>query len=247
MDIKLNEGEIILEIPSAMDGKFRFKTREDNLGFGDTFAARQENFHEKVYLEWQIGYDILVSDVKSGSAKTKLDKKSFVGSNGKSKYPFELSELVYYAIKENLISKKELLNLLDEVNSYVDFIDKTKINIDPHKSIEMNGIQFDETTIKLPALFMSKTTDGTQVEIHTKQQQYASGTQPMIYFCVPLMSFSNGKNLLSRPSTRKDKLIYKINKENVSILINLLKIFAMASERHKKDISEIIGLIIKQT
>ena len=64
-----SENSIELTFSAANNGKFRFKTRDENISFGKTFATRQNVFTEKVYLEWQIGYDALVQDVKSGKNK----------------------------------------------------------------------------------------------------------------------------------------------------------------------------------
>ena len=53
---------------------------------------------------------------------------------------------------------------------------------------------------------MIETVDGTQIEIHIKQQQNASGTQPMVYFCIPISSFNDYKKILGRSSTKADVL-----------------------------------------
>src|SRR3989338_8346313 len=226
MDYKIENDKIILNIRATNDGKFRFKTRESNLNFGETFATRGNNFSEKVYLEWQIGYDAVVSDVEAGKKETKLKDLSFIGANKKVKYPYELSELVFDAIKIGLIPKNKISGLLKEIASYSDFI--------------------DEKSIKVPTLFMVETTDKTQIEISIQKQQYASGTQPMVYFCIPLTSFENGKTLYGKPSTNEDNLIYIISENNIDVLFDLLKIFAMCSKRHNFDIKEILTILLKQ-
>ena len=65
-DYICSNNSLEITFSAANDGKFRFKTREKETSFGKTFAARQNVFNEKVYLEWQVGYDALVEDVKSG-------------------------------------------------------------------------------------------------------------------------------------------------------------------------------------
>lgn len=245
MEYRIKDGSLELIIPAANDGKFRFKKRENSFAFGETFPTRKELFDEKTYLEWQISYDIPAKDVKAGKVEVRLDAHSFVGSNGKEKYPYELSELFYSALEQGLIAKQDLKTLLEEIGAYRELIDEKAISVEEKKSaINLNGIIFEETCIKLPTLFMKQTTDGTQIEVAIKQQQYASGVQPMIYFCIPLKSFKNSSDLLGRSSVSGDNLKYVINKSNAQNLTNLMKIFGMASKRHQYDIVQIIKLIL---
>jgi hypothetical protein len=110
--------------------------------------------------------------------------------------------------------------------------------------ITLNNVNFEETSINLPTLFMVETLDGTQIEVSIEKQQYASGVQPMVYFCIPLTTFENSSEFLSRSSTRGDKLIYVISKSNSQNLVNLVRIFGMASKRHNHDIIEIMKIVL---
>ena len=107
MEYIVKEKNIWLIIPATNSGKFRFKKRKNRLDFGETFSTRECLFDEQAYLEWQIGYDVPVKDVGGEEKNTKLNKKSFIGSNGKIKYPYELSEIFYTAIELNLIPKED--------------------------------------------------------------------------------------------------------------------------------------------
>lgn len=245
MIYETNSKEIIIKISASNQGKFRFKTRNDKLKFGETFSTRKNNFTENVYLEWQIGYDAVVNDVKNGKKETKLKKRTFIGANKKKKYLYELSELMHEGMKINLISAKNIRDLLEEIKNYEEFFDKKKIKIDHNSKVIVNSISFEETSIKLPTLFMIETSDGTQIEISIQKQQYASGVQPMVYFCIPLKSFKNYKDIVDRPSTPKDSLTYVINKKNANVLFDMFKIFAMCSKRHNHDIVEIAKILIK--
>lgn len=237
--------EIVIRIPVSKQGKFRFKTRTSNFDFGNTFATRQKVIAKDLYLEWQIGYDALVIDVQKGKKFTELKEQTFVGANGKSKYLYELSELVFHALQKELILIKDLQNLLNEVSAYKAFIDDKKIEIEKNGVIILNGVNFHETSIKLPTFFMVETADGTQVEVSVQKQQYASGVQPMVYFCIPISSFRNYENILGRPSKIGDELLYVIDKKNVRVLFDMLKIFGMSSKRHNFDIIEILKILIK--
>jgi len=161
MDYTIKENNILLTIPATNDGKFRFKKRKNRLDFGEIFSTRECLFNEQTYLEWQIGYDVPIKDVENGKKETKLTSKHFVGSNGKTKYPYELSEIFYKAMELEFITKKEVENLLSEIRRYKSFIDEKAITVERHSQITINGINFEETSIKLPTLFMIETLDET--------------------------------------------------------------------------------------
>ena len=245
MNFEIKDNKIEINIPATNVGKFQFKTRETKLSFGEIFATRTKIFDEKIYLEWQIGYDAIISEVKKGKKQTNLTKLSFIGNNRKEKYLYELSELLYQAIKINLIPKEKISSLLKKIKSYHNFIDKRRIDIESPQKVIINDVLFEETSIKLPAFFMIETVDGTQIEIHIKQQQNASGTQPMVYFCIPISSFNDYKKILGRSSTKADVLKYEINQKNAQIIFDMIKIFAMCSKRHNYDIIQILKLILK--
>lgn len=232
-------------IPANNAGKFRFKKRKSRFDFGKTFPTRNEKFDEQVYLEWQIGYYVPATKVKEGEKKTELDKTYFKANNGQNKYPYELSEMFYLAIKHKLIAKQTVTKLLNEIKNYSIFIDQKAITVERHSKITINGVNFEETSIKLPTLFMVETLDGTQIEVSIQKQQYATGIQPMIYFCIPFKSFDNYSILIGKSSVPSDNLTYLITKSNVQNLVNLMRVFGMASKRHKHDIIQIIETLIK--
>lgn len=245
MDWTIKENNILLTIPATNSGKFRFKKRKNRLDFGETFSTRECPFDDQTYLEWQIGYDVPIKDVEKGKKGTKLTSKHFVGSNGKEKYPYELSEIFFKAMELKLITKKEVEYLLNEIRNYKSFIDEKAITVEHHSRITLNGINFEETSIKLPTLFMIETLDDTQIEVSIQKQQYASGVQPMVYFCVPLRAFKNSSDLLGKSSVSGDKLVYVINKTNVLNLIFIMKVFGMVSKRHNHDVVEILKILLE--
>jgi hypothetical protein len=245
MECIIKEKNVLLIIPATNDGKFRFKKRKNRLDFGEIFSTRECPFDEQTYLEWQIGYDVPVKDVEDGKKETKLTSKHFVGSNGKTKYPYELSEIFYKAMELELITKKEVENLLNEIRGYKSFIDEKAITVEHHSQITINGINFEETSIKLPTLFMIETLDETQIEVSIQKQQYASGVQPMVYFCIPFKAFKNSSDLQGKSSVSGDELVYVISKTNVLNLVCMMKVFGMASKRHNHDIVEILKILLE--
>lgn len=245
MEYIVKEGNIWLVVSASNSGKFRFKKRKNGLDFGETFSTRECLFDDQTYLEWQISYDVPVNDVEKGAKATKLTNKHFVASNGKKKYPYELSEIFYKAMGLGLISKKEVENLDKEISGYESFIDQKVITVEHHSKLTINGMNFEETSIKLPTLFMVETLDGTQIEVSIEKQQYASGVQPMVYFCIPLKAFKNSSDLYGKSSVSGDKLIYVISKVNVWNLMSMMKVFGMASKRHNHDVVKILETLLE--
>ena len=120
--IKKTGKGLSLEIPLKSQGKFRCKNRANSSEYGEGFAPKTEAFTKNSYVEWQIGYDARVDDVRDGKKSTTLTKRSFVGANGADKYLYELSEIVWKLSEVNLISKKQIENLISEVDSYAMFL-----------------------------------------------------------------------------------------------------------------------------
>lgn len=242
MEYERKADEIELKFSASNAGKFRFKKRIKNIDFGKTFSTREDVFDDSSYLEWQIGYDVIVGDAKK---VTKLTQETFIGDNKKTKYPYELSEILYEAIIAGLASLDDIDDLINEINSYTEFIDEKEIIVEEHSVINLNELSFIETSIKLPTLFMPQEVDGTQIEISIQKQQYASGVQPMIYFCIPFNSFSDSESLNGKSSSKGDTITYTINRKNVEVILNLFKVFGMASRRHKFDVEQILKTIKK--
>jgi hypothetical protein len=253
MEYLIEDHRLVLNFNAANNGRFKFKKRGTDISFGKSFSTRECQFDNEVYLEWQIGYDEVMTKEEIANEEGNSSELGdhdirgfFVGANGKTKKPYELSKLLFSSLLIGLISRDELIFLLEEVESYNSFIDEREIRLDNPEEIRINNIIFKETSIRLPAFFMVDSTDGTQVEIHIKQQQYASGTQPMVYFCIPFRSFSNHQNLIGRCSVVGDELVYSIDNNNISVLLSLVKVFAMCSNAHNHDIKEILKLLINQ-
>ncbi len=242
MRFKLENKRLDIYIDLKNNGRFRFKTRKSPNEFGNSFATKTNKINNEVYLEWQIGYDIKVTDTNKN---TILKNLKFTGANGKNKYPYELSELLYSLMTLNLITKKQLIDLVTEIKKYNDFIGNKKIKISKNlTSICIEGISFNETSIELPTLFF-KENDNTQIEISIQKQQYATGVQPMVYFCIPITSFQNYKNFIGKESKNGDELIYSIDNNNCNVLIDLFKVFGLCSKSHKHDVIEILKKLSK--
>jgi hypothetical protein len=253
---KDKDNEIHIVVDSKNDGKLRFKKREEVFSFGESFPTRDEPFTEKTYLEWQIGYYIPINkaddNLKNVFKEEENDyfigaNKKKKGANKKKKGAYELSEIIYFSKEISLIRTADLVNLKEEIESYKEFIDTEPIQVENNlKSISLNNIGLTKTIISLPTFYFFNSSDKTTIEVTIKQQQNASGIQPMIYYCIPILAFKDGQEIIDKTSKEKPSLLYVINKDNIQNFINLMKIFGMASERHNHDTVEILKLIIKK-
>ncbi len=236
---------IHLQIPITKPGRLRFKKRDDRYSFGRSFAAQKERFDDNTYLEWQIGYDVTVEDFTKGKKHSEITSDSFVGANGKEKYPYELSELLFIAMELGLLPVHDVEGVLTEISGYRSFIDEKPIAVGECVGVKMNGLEFKEACVMLPTFFMTDTADGTQIEVSMEKQQYATGVQPMLYYCIPLAAFSNAVFIRGRSSVKGDVLVYVIDKLNAGNLAQMMRVFAMSSKRHLHDVSEILKLLIR--
>lgn len=242
MKISQSSSGFILEIPLITHGKFRCKNRNGINSYGVSFGSRTKPMGENSYLEWQIGYDANISNQQKESI---LNRKElyFIGANGKTKYPYELSEILYYLCKNNLIVENELLNLIDIVKSsnfYI--IDVYKINISKEDNITLNKTNFMSSSIKLPT-FMYETPNNILIEIVIEKQQYASGVQPMLYLDIPVTTFLNRNEIIGYTSSKTNFGKLELNADIKKTIISAFKCFGMLTSSHKNDVLKILNKI----
>ena len=236
--------QLIVEIPNKNKGKFRFKERNSQRQFGDSFLTQSKKFNTNVYLEWQIGYDVYIGNLNIGKKKTSLSKKifKFIGANRKEKYPYELSEFLYKLIKKGVLKIEIISKLKEEIKNYNEFLIKPP-KIKPNNITVINKLKFNSAITELPTYYY-KNKDETYIETIIQKQQYASGFQSMVYFCIPILCFSNGKEIIGYSSKEKEmNLKYCINNKNSNNILDLFKILSMASENHKIDVIAILEVL----
>ncbi len=81
-------------------------------------------------------------------------------------------------------------------------------------------------------------------EIKITEKQYAIGVQPMLYLCFPIMELKSSQPLIGRTAITKETADFEINSSNISIFLEMLKIFGILSKNHNKDIITIIDKIV---
>lgn len=249
----LNNNEIHVAIPLTNGtGKTRIKKRSILNEYGIPVSTKSEPFNQNCYVEWQIGYDIITSD-KIKLENTTLKDLCFIGANGKEKTLYELSEYIYYFYKWNLISKENLLGIKDYLESLTEnnFLDNPIAN--PELSIKrtsfverkINGFDFLWTKVEYPLLVHKFSNYEIVTEIIIKEKQYAIGIQPMLYLCFPITELENSNELLGRCAKTKEVATFKINKDNISVFLEMLKLFGTLSKNHNQDAISIIDTILK--
>lgn len=243
MNFETVNDTIVINLPSKNAGKFRYKKRSEIGEYGKGFATATENFDEKTYIEWQIGYDVIVTDVDK--KPTKLTKIKFIGANGKEKHPYELSELLYFALKTDLVSFDDVKKTIEIIKNLENLFEEDyKIKLDSFRTFEYNNLNFQRGDITLPNFFF-ETEQGFFVEVSIQKQQYASGVQPMVYISIPVILFSNSEEMIGSSSNGIEKAVFVIDQVNASFLLETFQIFGMCSSRHKHDVIEILSKIIR--
>ncbi len=243
MEYVIKEDKVEVLLPITSQGKVRGKTREELQEFGTGFAPKSTNIPSNAYVEWQIGYDTIIGkDEKVTRLNT--DDYIFVGANGKRKHPYELSEIVYYMCKNGLIAKTELEAVYNRISNIKDFLqDKYPIRSHKEDPVEINDISFLTSSTKLPTFIMTVGGSQLAIEIMIQKQQYATGTQAMLYLVVPVIAFDNSRDVINHTSAETERGILSFDASSKELVFALLICFGMCSASHNHDIKEIINVI----
>ncbi|HRT68632.1 MAG TPA: R.Pab1 family restriction endonuclease [Bacilli bacterium] len=237
----LTKNTVELYLLTKNKGKFRWKNRKDNSQFGNGFATATTPFTEEAYMEWQIGYD---SEVNHSTKTTILSHLEFVGANGKRKNPYELSEILFLMKEVGLITRDEIKDLHDDIERrQFSFDDQFDIQTNEKETVRISDFTFHQQDIVLPTFSDYKTNRGLSIEISIKQQQYASGVQPMVYFAIPIQCFENHKDIIGKTSKEMEEAKLVINQDNKKVILNMFKYFGICSSRHKHDVLSILKLL----
>jgi hypothetical protein len=245
----LNEKEkqILVYISlTTTSGKIRVKERNMLNEYGIPVATKQTKFSQKHYIEWQIGYDVVVGESK----ETTLLNKNFVGANGKNKALYELSEYLYYFYKWNIIKKEKLQKIKDFIekaddNLLIDVNNNYNILRSNFKETLLFDIEFLQAEIKYPLLVHKFKNYDIVTEIVIKEKQRAIGIMPMLYLCFPITELKSDISLLGRTAETKETADFVLDENNIDVLLEMVKIFGVLSKAHKHDILEIIKVIVE--
>ena len=245
--IKKNEIKVAIPLTKGTE-KTRIKKRSILNEYGIPVSTKTEPFTQNCYVEWQIGYDVIKSDIEK-LAKTTLKDFSFIGANGKEKTLYELSEYIKYfydwgiITKDNLIDIKNYLQNLSE-NNFLDTNPELSIKRTHPINKMINNFNFMWTKVEYPLLVYKFGNFEIVAEIKITEKQYAIGTQPMLYLCFPITELENSDKLLGRTALTKEFANFVINSENIGVFLEMLKLFGILSNNHNKDVISIVNVIL---
>ncbi|WRB96810.1 R.Pab1 family restriction endonuclease [Helicobacter pylori] len=247
--IKVSGDRKVIEISiplTSISGKARVKIRHAFSDYGISTATRKIPFSLKHYVEWQIGYDVLIKDKEKFKLTTLKDEKyHFLGANNKVKTLYELSEMIYYAKRLGLISLENLENTLKYLEKQKQFIeDNFTITRERFRSHQFGGMDFELSRISYPLLIHSFN-DNELSEIVIREQQYGSKTQAMLYFCFSILELKTATPLLNRTAALKEHALLIIHKTNALMFLEMLKIFGLLSQVHHNDVLKILEKILQ--
>jgi hypothetical protein len=245
--------EIRVAIPlTATSGKTRVKRRDLLNEYGLPVATCQTPFAQNSYIEWQIGYDVAVNEAEKLEL-TSLKHIRFTGASGKVKALYELSEYVYWLEKWGFVSREALQSLAAELNtipsgSLFDRHPDLSIKRSNFIEKELNGVSFLSARVEYPLIVHKFAQYEIVAEIITREKQRAVGVQPMLYLCFPvtgLVPVPGNPPLLGRPARTKEHADFIINHDNAGVFVQLLRLFGMLSENHRRDTLSIIEAILQ--
>lgn len=250
-EIKNQEIKVAIPLTKGTD-KTRIKKRSILNEYGIPVSTKSEPFSQSCYVEWQIGYDVITSDTEK-LEKTTLQKLRFTGANGKEKALYELSEYIKYFYDWNIIKRQELIDIKTYLQNMTDddFLDNSighpelAIKRTNFVQKQINGFNFMWTQVEYPLLVYKFGNFEIVTEIIIKEKQYAIGIQPMLYLCFPITELENSQNLLGRTANTKEFASFKIDRNNIAVFVEMLKLFGTLSKNHNTDAISIIDTILQ--
>ncbi|MBE7074236.1 MAG: R.Pab1 family restriction endonuclease [Clostridiales bacterium] len=250
-EIKNKEIKVAIPLTKGTD-KTRIKKRSILNEYGIPVSTKSEPFSQSCYVEWQIGYDVIASDTEK-LKKTTLQDLRFIGANGKEKALYELSEYIKYFYDWNIVTQQELIDIKTYLQNMTDddFLDNPighpELSIKRTNFVQkqINGFKFMWTQVEYPLLVYKFGNFEIITEIIIKEKQYAIGIQPMLYLCFPITELENSQNLLGRTANTKEFSSFKIDRNNISVFVDMLKLFGTLSRNHNTDAISIIDTILQ--
>jgi hypothetical protein len=195
--------------------------------FEETEDIQRKDFKEKLKEIFEKHKQILI-------IKEHKDNKTYV--------MYELADLFKMAMKNDVISKEEIKELLDFNKEKIDIEGQYSVQRKPlNKTISENFEYYEENA----PLFIKRMNDKFFTEIQIKHKQRAVGYQGMVYFCIWIKSLKDKeeKSLIGRKAKSNEKVIVELSKED---LFNIAKTFMITSQDHEWDMKKILKGIIEE-
>jgi hypothetical protein len=166
------------------------------------------------------------------------------------RYGYELVRLLHDGKKASLIKPEELAKLREIVNDPKTVgIEETeeilKRIAEPPPSPIISDAGFKRYQLLVPNYI--KEEDQYSVEIRIAHKQRAVGNQAMIFLNLPIADCSSKteKPLVGRSAEKNEQVDYTIHSENRTLIYDTALAFAIASQRHRKDLAVILAELKK--
>lgn len=249
--IEYNDGIIIWNLPlTTTKGKVRIKD-ENYMGIGKRVGTI---FKNGMKIECQIGYDcpIKASDKKQQQKiANKLEtvnecfrKMEFVASNGNTKVPYELSEILGFAYH----NFKSAVSLIDELVEQVNAIkitfeewEEAKPFLSTERTDTFNGKKYIDRP-KCNHNFEFVLSSDITISVIPEERQYADGIQPMLYVYLNSPNSLVGKKIVSNQVYQ-----HVITEKDIDVFCEIMLHLAMLTPRHKKDVLTLLDIIRKNS
>ena len=240
----IDEGNRTIEesIPLTVAmGKIRVKSRSMYCEYGQPFSSRSRQFTTRNYVEWQISYDSV----------QKPNHHPPVAYEGREKTKFlvELSFYFYKFFQWEIITRRTVVDFVDYLESIdrehlIDRHEHCKISRTHPDAIEINGIPFSSMTLRYPQLVYNFQQYEIIAEVTIREKQRAVGVQPMLYFCIPISELNAHPPLIGRTAKLKEMARFKFSESNYGVILQMMKIFGILSDRHRDDILRIVRTLL---
>lgn len=238
---------IILPLTSH-SSKIRVKKRKDIFYQGIPLATRQEKITNDCYFEWQISYDLKETNPNFAKLHEKtLNKIKIVDENKNptDRYIHELSDLLTEIVRKGFINLSQIEKLLKEVQEEKKFVEEElEVCRTQPKEYKLGKWNFLLSTIKHPLLIYEISELILKIEIIIKEKQKALGIQPMLFLCIPIKLVEEFSEIEGKLAETKQKATYLITESNFQLIIETVKIFALLSRKHHRDVVNILRTVL---
>lgn len=246
-EVLVCNGELNVVLPlTKPKGKVRVKARDSFARYGVPLAVRREALGLSAYVEWQIGYDLPA--VAANAQKTTLRKVTFANYKKERKYAYELGEIVFHATRLKLIDYEQIRRTYSEISAIADgdtFEKRDDMQISRTNPTEtkVNGLGFYRMTVNHPMLVHKFGRYDIYAETVTREKQYAVGTQPMLYVCIPATMLRFAKSPFGRTLDANETADWVVGRDEAGLSLELFRVFGMLSPKHRFDVLAIFEML----
>lgn len=239
------DDQLFVNIPlTKPTGKVRVKRRSFFAEYGEPIAPRQRPMSQDMYVEWQIGYDLLANS--DNKLKTTLDDRVFTNYKREKKFCYELSEILYYSEARRLVSREDIRATYEAIKRVEDdntFEETESISRTNPKEAMINGMEFYSMHVSYPLFVHRFGKYEIFAEIMIREKQRAVGSQAMLYVCLPITSLTFCSNAIGRTLDSKECAKWIIGKEEALLSLELFRVFGMLSPKHRFDVLAILEML----